>query len=95
LIGVSIYLVRFSPVMQYFTIEQRGLVFEAAGFWAPLLFVFIYAAGICLFFPGCWHRSWYPCGHIHFLVFHPETPENGKGTRCDRNNLIDGRLKSK
>lgn len=51
-IGVSIYLVRFSPARQYFTSEQLGLVLEAAGFWAPLLFVFIYAAGICLFLPG-------------------------------------------
>ena len=29
-----------------------GLLLEAAGFWAPLLFVFIYAAGVCLFLPG-------------------------------------------
>jgi uncharacterized membrane protein YdjX (TVP38/TMEM64 family) len=28
------------------------LVLEAAGFWAPLLCVFIYAAGVCLFLPG-------------------------------------------
>lgn len=51
-IGVSIYLVRFSPARQYFTTEQLGLVLEAAGLWAPLLFVFIYAAGVCLFLPG-------------------------------------------
>jgi uncharacterized membrane protein YdjX (TVP38/TMEM64 family) len=51
-IGVSIYLVRFSPARQYFTSEQLGLVLEAAGFWAPLLFLLIYAAGVCLFLPG-------------------------------------------
>jgi len=51
-IGVSIYLVRFSPVRDYFTTRQLGLILEAAGFWAPLLFVFIYAAGVCLFIPG-------------------------------------------
>jgi hypothetical protein len=34
-IGVSIYLVRFSPARQYFTTGQLGLVL-AAGFWAPL-----------------------------------------------------------
>jgi uncharacterized membrane protein YdjX (TVP38/TMEM64 family) len=51
-IGVAIYLVRFSPVRQYFTTEQLGLILEAAGIWAPLLFVFIYAAGVCLFIPG-------------------------------------------
>jgi len=51
-IGVAIYLVRFSPVRQYFTAEHLGRILEAAGFWAPLLFVFIYAAGVCLFLPG-------------------------------------------
>lgn len=51
-IGVAIYLARFSPVRQYFTTEQLGLILEAAGFWTPLLFVFIYAAGVCLFLPG-------------------------------------------
>jgi uncharacterized membrane protein YdjX (TVP38/TMEM64 family) len=51
-IVVAIYLVRFSPVRQYFTTEQLRLILEATGIWAPLLFVFIYAAGVCLFLPG-------------------------------------------
>lgn len=50
--GVAIYLVRFSPASHYFTTEQLRLILEASGFWAPLLFVFIYAAGVCLFLPG-------------------------------------------
>ncbi|MFO7495088.1 MAG: TVP38/TMEM64 family protein [Desulfobacterales bacterium] len=51
-IGVALYLVRFSPVKQYFTTDQLGLFLKTAGFWAPLMFVFIYAAGVCLFLPG-------------------------------------------
>ncbi len=48
----AIYLVRFSPAKQYLTAEQLGLFLKAAGIWAPLAFVFIYAAGVCLFLPG-------------------------------------------
>lgn len=51
-IGAAIYLVRFSPARQYLTADQLGLLLETAGFWAPLLFVVIYAAGVCLFIPG-------------------------------------------
>jgi uncharacterized membrane protein YdjX (TVP38/TMEM64 family) len=48
----AIYLVRFSPASQYFTAHQLELFLESAGFWAPLLFVVIYVAGVCLFLPG-------------------------------------------
>lgn len=51
-VGISLYLVRFSPVRVYFTADQLGLLLDTAGFWAPLLFVVIYAAGVCLFIPG-------------------------------------------
>jgi uncharacterized membrane protein YdjX (TVP38/TMEM64 family) len=51
-IAAAVYLVRFSPVKQYLTTEQLGLFLNSAGIWAPLLFVFIYAAGVCLFIPG-------------------------------------------
>ena len=51
-IVAAIYLVRFSPAGRYFTSEQLRLILEAAGFWAPLLFVFIYVAGVCLFLPA-------------------------------------------
>ena len=51
-IAAAIYLVRFSPAQKYLTIEQLGLFIDAAGVWAPLVFVFIYAAGVCLFLPG-------------------------------------------
>jgi uncharacterized membrane protein YdjX (TVP38/TMEM64 family) len=48
----AIYLVRFTPVKEYFTQEALGRFLDAAGFWAPLIYIVIYAAGICLFVPG-------------------------------------------
>src|SRR4030042_4197756 len=51
-IVAAIFLVRFSPVKKYLTIEQVAFFLASAGFWAPLMFVFIYAGGVCLFLPG-------------------------------------------
>ncbi|MBI4776152.1 MAG: TVP38/TMEM64 family protein [Deltaproteobacteria bacterium] len=51
-LAAAIYLVRFSPAKQYLTAQQLGLFLESVGLWAPLMFVFIYAAGVCLFLPG-------------------------------------------
>ncbi len=48
----AIALVRFSPLKDHLTVESLGLLLDRAGFWAPLVFVFIYAAGVCLFIPG-------------------------------------------
>jgi uncharacterized membrane protein YdjX (TVP38/TMEM64 family) len=51
-VAAAIYLVRFSPAREYLTTEQMGLFLERAGFWAPVMFVLIYAAGVCAFLPG-------------------------------------------
>ncbi|MFW6332772.1 MAG: TVP38/TMEM64 family protein [Thermodesulfobacteriota bacterium] len=51
-IAAGIYLVRFSPAKQYLTTEQLGLLVESVGLWAPLIFVFLYAIGVCLFLPA-------------------------------------------
>ncbi len=51
-IVTAIVLVRLTSVMDYFTAEQLGLLLKAAGFWAPLAYVGIYAVGVCLFMPG-------------------------------------------
>jgi uncharacterized membrane protein YdjX (TVP38/TMEM64 family) len=48
----AIYLVRYSPVQGYFSPKALGGFLEAAGTWAPLVFITIYAAGVCLFIPG-------------------------------------------
>ena len=48
----AITIIRFTPVKQFLTREALGGFLEAAGFWAPLIFMVVYAAGICLFVPG-------------------------------------------
>ena len=48
----AILLVRFTPVKSYLTVEALGRFLDTAGFWAPLVFILIYTAGICLFVPG-------------------------------------------
>lgn len=48
----AIVLVKYTPVRGYLNREALGNFLESAGVWAPLVFVFIYAAGVCLFVPG-------------------------------------------
>ena len=48
----AIVLVRYTPVKGYLTTEALGHFLDTAGVWAPLLFIAIYAAGVCLFVPG-------------------------------------------
>ena len=51
-IVASILIVRFTPVKSYLTREALGQVLESAGFLAPVFFILVYTAGICLFVPG-------------------------------------------
>ena len=51
-IGLAIYLIRFTPIKSYLTAEALGHFLETAGYWAPVLFMLIYAIGVCLFLPG-------------------------------------------
>lgn len=51
-IVIAIYLVRFSPVKEYFTAESLRHLLAGAGVWAPVAFILVYAAGVCLFIPG-------------------------------------------
>lgn len=48
----AILVVRFTPIKALLTVEQLGGLLQAAGLWAPLGFILIYAAGVCLFIPG-------------------------------------------
>jgi len=48
----AILLVRFTPVKQYLDAEVLGGYLDRVGMWAPVIFILIYAAGICLFLPG-------------------------------------------
>ncbi len=51
-IVLAVYLVRFSPLKDYFTPEALGKFVAEAGLWAPLAFIAIYTVGVCLFVPG-------------------------------------------
>ncbi len=48
----AILAVRYTPIKDFLTLGSLGSLLEAAGWWAPVVFILIYAAGICLFIPG-------------------------------------------
>ncbi len=48
----AIYLIRFTPVKGYVTAESLGGILEQAGLWAPMVYMVVYAVGVCLFLPG-------------------------------------------
>ncbi len=51
-IVAAIFLVRFTPIKDYLSAESLGLFLESVGIWAPIIFIIIYAVGVCLFLPG-------------------------------------------
>ena len=51
-IGAALYVIRFTPARTFFTREALGNFLDSAGFWAPLVFMLVYTAGVCLFVPG-------------------------------------------
>jgi uncharacterized membrane protein YdjX (TVP38/TMEM64 family) len=51
-IAAAIYIVRFTPVKEFLTVEAMKRFLDTSGYWAPVLFILIYTAGICLFVPG-------------------------------------------
>jgi uncharacterized membrane protein YdjX (TVP38/TMEM64 family) len=48
----AIVLVRYTPVKFYLTRDTLQRFLGTAGVWAPVVYIIIYAAGICLFLPG-------------------------------------------
>jgi len=48
----AIYLIRFTPVKGYLTAEALGHFLEKVGMWAPVVYVAVYAVGVCFFLPG-------------------------------------------
>ncbi|MBA3029730.1 MAG: TVP38/TMEM64 family protein [Desulfobacteraceae bacterium] len=48
----AIYVVRFTPVKQFLTAEALGRFLDHAGLWAPVVYILVYAIGVCLFVPG-------------------------------------------
>jgi uncharacterized membrane protein YdjX (TVP38/TMEM64 family) len=51
-IAAAIYVFRFTPVKEFFTKTALSNFLESAGMWAPVLFILVYAVGVCLFVPG-------------------------------------------
>ena len=51
-IAAAIALVRFTGVKDYLTAEGLGRFLDAAGLWAPVVYMLIYVVGVCLFVPG-------------------------------------------
>jgi len=51
-IVAAIVVVCFTSVRGYLTAEKLGFFLNAAGLWAPVVYVFLYAFGVCLFLPG-------------------------------------------
>ena len=51
-IVAAVVMVRFTSVREFLTAERLGALLAAAGIWAPLAFILIYAVGVCLFIPG-------------------------------------------
>ncbi len=48
----AILLVRYSPLKNYLTAEALQAFLNTAGLWAPVVFILVYTAGVCLFVPG-------------------------------------------
>lgn len=48
----AIYVVRYTPVKEFLTVEKMKQFLEASGLWAPVIFILIYTLGICFFVPG-------------------------------------------
>jgi len=49
---IAVGIVRYTPVKGFLTPEKLGSFLYSAGIWAPLIFMLIYAVGVCLFIPG-------------------------------------------
>jgi len=51
-IVAAILLIRFTPIKNYLNAETLGRFLQGAGLWAPVVYMLIYAVGVCLFVPG-------------------------------------------
>jgi uncharacterized membrane protein YdjX (TVP38/TMEM64 family) len=48
----AVYTIRYTPAKDFFTQQALGKFLDQAGFWAPLVFILVYAAAVCMFVPG-------------------------------------------
>jgi uncharacterized membrane protein YdjX (TVP38/TMEM64 family) len=51
-IVAAIAVARFTGVKDYLTADALGRFLKAVGIWAPLIYMLVYAVGVCLFLPG-------------------------------------------
>ena len=51
-IAACILIIRFSPAKDYINIQTISGFIDRAGIWAPVVYILIYAAGVCIFLPG-------------------------------------------
>jgi len=51
-IVTALYLVRFTSLKQLLNAQSLGTFLEASRFWSPLVYILLYAVGVCLFVPG-------------------------------------------
>jgi uncharacterized membrane protein YdjX (TVP38/TMEM64 family) len=49
---LALWVIRFTAAKHYLTRETLGGILDSAGLWAPLIFILVYTAGVCLFVPG-------------------------------------------
>jgi uncharacterized membrane protein YdjX (TVP38/TMEM64 family) len=52
LIIAAVAMVRYTPVREFLTPDSLGRFLEESGFLAPLVYMAVYAVGVCLFVPG-------------------------------------------
>jgi len=48
----AVYVFQFAPIRNHVTPESLERLLKSAGFWAPAMYVFLYALGVCFFLPG-------------------------------------------
>jgi uncharacterized membrane protein YdjX (TVP38/TMEM64 family) len=48
----AIFIIRYTPAKNYLTVDALSQFLDTAGIWAPVLYMAIYAIGVCLFLPG-------------------------------------------
>ena len=49
---VAISVIRFTPVKNYLTAHALSGFLDSAGIWAPIVYMLVYAVGVCIFLPG-------------------------------------------
>jgi uncharacterized membrane protein YdjX (TVP38/TMEM64 family) len=49
---IALGVFRFTLLREFLTVERLSQFLDAAGIWAPIVYILVYTAGVCLFIPG-------------------------------------------